>query len=294
MDRLRWSLVPARVASEPRRRRRAVSTIRLSTGRLAADCSFRHLVVASTPSGACSGPTAQTMDHPWSSCGAPPPPCRRRRRLGGQRRFERPSDQYAFDRRPWDTTAGSPGCVDHLQAARSVEVKSSLAEPNGPPIQGDVTITSNGDAAGTASVPIGTNQSLTTTYREIGGKDYLLAPAAFWAGTGYSAEAEQLGGHWVVAPAGAIHGLANTSVADITTPLNYMARERLTLGSISTIDGVPSVPVRSSLGTLWVAVHGSHRPIELVESHSQGTVSYSNWDDAQPITAPSTTVPLPS
>ena len=77
--------------------------------------------------------------------------------------------------------------AESLATARSVEVGSALSEGNGPTVQGAIRFFSNGSFAGDASVRIVGGPTVTTYFRVIGDREYVMAPSLLWIGLGYSA-----------------------------------------------------------------------------------------------------------
>ena len=185
--------------------------------------------------------------------------------------------------------------AESLATARSVEVGSALSEGNGPTVQGAIRFFSNGSFAGDASVRIVGGPTVTTYFRVIGDREYVMAPSLLWIGLGYSATvARELAPRWVVAQVGAIKGIDDSTLAGVTAAVTSLESESMTELPRRTVLGWSALGVQAKLGTLWVTTSNPTRPVELVLSDDRGLVEFYNWNQGAPPTPPLDARPLPA
>jgi hypothetical protein len=106
--------------------------------------------------------------------------------------------------------------VESVEAARSVEVESTVVEGNGPSVQAAIPFYSHGSFAGAASVSIVSGPTITTYLRVIGDREYVMGSSLLWMEAGYSANAaRELAARWAVARVG-IKGTYDSTLSDVT------------------------------------------------------------------------------
>lgn len=133
----------------------------------------------------------------------------------------------------------------------------------------------------------------------VGGYTYLLAPEAFWQNGGVApAIARQLDGKYAKLPEAATGTIDEFSYAKLAQQLTDLGKGNMSNAGPSTLDGVSVVGIDYGSGTtaghLFVAASGTSYPVELEHTDSEGTATFSRWNQGSPPTAPANSVAIAS
>jgi hypothetical protein len=152
----------------------------------------------------------------------------------------------------------------------------------------------NSDVAGTID-EAGTSVRIVV----VGNYTYLLAPEAFWQNGGVApAIARQLDGRYAKLPEAATGTIDEFSYAKLAQQLTDLGNGTMSNAGIVMLDGTGVVKIDFGSGTtagqLFVAASGTSYPVELEHSHSEGTATFSRWNQGSPPTAPTNSVTIAS
>jgi hypothetical protein len=170
--------------------------------------------------------------------------------------------------------------ADALEQAGSVRITGSVPMDEG---VSDIDLQLQGaDVAGTMALGDQSVQLIIT-----GGSMYMQASTDFWAAQGMPASmASSFAGTWVLAPADAVGGFSDFSLAgfvtELRTPTDGAYADEVTSGEL---DGQPVWLVTQAGGSvLKVAAKGTPYPLE--GSLNGQTMTLSDFGKTQPIQAP--------
>ncbi|MHB8246325.1 MAG: DUF2092 domain-containing protein [Acidimicrobiales bacterium] len=159
----------------------------------------------------------------------------------------------------------------------------------------DMTMFKNGDSDGSFGLSQTPGELLI-----VGNTIYFKGSAKFWEGLSGSggagipaADAAKLANKWVSLPSSSSSSFASFTLKGFAASLTKSASKLKKVGT-KTIDGQQAVGIQGrTQGTLWIAASGTPYPIEAVKSSTSNQhVTFSNWNQGTPPTAPAGAVSI--